>query len=65
VREVFGASEEAHEWTALLRYVIADGALQRGILRLEGVEYRALRDLSLDFQAHLALDLRDGSKVLR
>src|ERR1700722_18399960 len=31
VGEVFGAGEEAQEWAALLRIVVADGAAQHGI----------------------------------
>src|SRR5258708_38702686 len=47
------ASEEAQERTALLGDMIADRAAQHRILGLEGVEYRALRDGTLDIELHL------------
>src|SRR5713101_7164302 len=50
---VFLASEKTQERTTLLRDVIADGAVQHRILRLESVEHRALRNRALDVQLDL------------
>jgi len=65
VGEVFFAGEEAQEWTTLLRDVVADGAAQHGIVGLERVQHRALRDRTFDFERHLAADLRQRSQMWR
>ena len=58
VGEVFFAGEEAQERAALLGDVVADGAAQHGIARLERVQHRALCDRALDFERHLTADVR-------
>ena len=57
VGEVFFAGEEAQEWPALLRVVVADGAAQHGIAGFESVEHGTQRSRSLDFERHLAADV--------
>src|SRR6266550_8441489 len=63
VGEVFFAGEEAQERAALLGDVVADGAAQHGIARLERVQHRALRGRTLDLERHLAADMRQVSEM--
>ena len=63
VGEVFFAGEEAQERAALLRVVVADGSAQHGIARLERVEHGTQRDRSLDFERHLAADVRQVAEM--
>src|SRR4051794_13516364 len=65
VRQIFFAGEEAQERPALLRHMIADGALQHRITRFKSIEHRTLRNLPRDIQLHLAADPRQGPKLLR
>jgi hypothetical protein len=58
IGQVLLAGEEAQEWPALLRDLIADRPAKHGIPGFESVEHRALRGLSFDFEIHLALDTR-------
>ncbi len=51
------AGEEPHERSALLRDVVADRPAQHRIPGLERVEDRALRDLTLDVERYLAMDV--------
>jgi len=65
VGEIFLAGEEAQEGTALLCIVIADGSAEHGVAGFESVEDRAECGLALDFELHLAMDLRKGAEMLR
>ena len=58
VGQVFFAGKEAQKRPPLLRDMVADGAAQHGIARLESVEDRAQRRLALDFELYFALDVR-------
>lgn len=55
VGQILAAREEPHERAALEGDVAADGAAERGIPLLEGVEDGAERDRPLDLHAHLRL----------
>jgi hypothetical protein len=63
VREVLLASKKAQEGPALQSIVIANCAAQHGITRLEGVEHRALSNRTVDFERHLAADMRQISQM--
>src|ERR1700694_1838727 len=63
--QVLLAGEEPQEWPALLRDVIADCPLQRGIARLECVQDRPLGGLTLDLDRHLAVYARQRPQVRR
>ena len=63
VGEVFFTGEEAQKGAALLRVVVADRAAQHGIAGLERVQHRALCDRALDFERHLAADVRQSSEM--
>lgn len=63
VRQIFLAGEEAEEWAALLRDVVADGALQDGVAGFEGVEDGADRDGAFDFERDFAGDLGECAEV--
>src|SRR3954454_4515405 len=57
--------EEPHELPAFLRRVIAYRPLEHRVLRFERVEKRPLRDLALDFERHLAVNVRERPQVWR
>jgi len=63
--QVVLASEEPQERSALSCDVITDCAAQHGIAGLERVEDRALCDPALDFELHLATDVRQRPQVWR
>ena len=63
--QVLFASEEAQEWTPLLRDVIADRASQHGIAGLQRIQHRALRGLPLDIDGRLAADLGQSPQMCR
>ena len=65
VRHVLLARKEPHERPAALRRVIAHGAAEHRVARLEGVQDRALRDFARDVERDLAVDARERSQVLR
>ncbi len=65
VGQILLAGEEAHERPAFQRHVVADRTAQHRIACLEGVEDRALRDLPLDLERHLALDVRELAQMWR
>src|SRR2546427_909694 len=65
VGQILLAGEDPHERSASLRDVIADRAAQHRIAGLERVEDRALRDLTLDVELHLAVDVRQLSQMCR
>jgi hypothetical protein len=56
-RKILLAGEEAQEWTAGERNVVANRPAQHGVSSLEGIENGSLRgrsiDLELDFVAHV------------
>src|SRR5437588_10099849 len=59
VRQVFFASEEPHERPALLRDAVAHRAAQHWKSRLDRVEHRTLRWLTVYVDLHLARNLRE------
>src|SRR5438128_9477611 len=67
VRRLMGqillAGEEAQEGSALLRDMVANGAAQHGIVSLERVEDRALRDRAFDLERHLCTGVRQVSQM--
>src|SRR5207253_355605 len=65
VGEILLAGEEPQERPAALRGVVADGAAQRRIPGLQGVEDGALRDRTFDRELHLAVDARQRPQMDR
>jgi hypothetical protein len=65
VGHILLAGKEPHERPALLGDVVADRPAKHGITGLEGVENRALRDRSLDFELHFAVDAGQRSQMER
>src|SRR5260370_28602663 len=65
MRQILLAGEEPHVRPALLRDVVADGTAQHRIAGLERVEYRALRDRTLDLDLHLGAGVRQRSQMCR
>jgi hypothetical protein len=63
--EILLASEEAQEWPALLRNMVPDGASEHGIASFERVKNRTLRNLTLDFELHLAVNARQRPQMCR
>lgn len=63
VGQILLTCEEPHERPALLRYMIANRALQHRIPSLECVEDRALRYWPPNFELHLAADLRQRPQM--
>ena len=63
--QILLTGEEPHERPALTRHVISNRAAQHRVAGLERIEDRALRDLSLDSEAHLTLDVCQRPKVRR
>src|SRR2546422_7351044 len=59
------AREESQERSTLLRDVVADRPSQHRIAGLERLEDRRLRDLTLDVQRYLAVDVRQRPQVRR
>src|SRR5438876_2956536 len=65
VGQILLAGEEPQERTALLRDVVADRPAQHWIARLERVNDRALRGLTLNVELHLAADARQSPQMWR
>ena len=63
VRQILFARKKSDERPALLRAVIADRAPQGGVLRLEGIEYRAKRGLTVHSNRHLVADTGQGLQM--
>src|SRR2546422_452839 len=63
--QILTAGKEPQVRPALLCDVVPDGAAQRRIGGLECVEDRALRDLTLDLERHLAVNMRQHSQMRR
>ena len=63
MRKVFFAGEESQEGPALEGDVVADCPTQHGIAGFEGVEDRALRHRTLDFEFNVAANLRQRPKM--
>ena len=63
--EILLAGKEPQEWPALLRDVIADCPLQRGIARLERVQDRPLGGLTLDLDRYFTVHARKRPQVCR
>src|SRR5437899_1965604 len=59
------AGEEPHERSALAGDLVADRPAEHRIAGLERVEDRALRDLTLDVELHLAVDVCEGPQMGR
>jgi len=56
MRQILLAGEEPHEGPALLSDVVADGAAEHRIASLKRVKDRALCNITLDVELHLAAD---------
>src|SRR6266576_6252017 len=66
VRQIPRAREEAQEWPALRRDMVADRPAQHRIARLERVEHRcACEWMAADIERDLAADLRQRLQVRR
>ena len=65
VGQILAAGEEPHECSAPLRDVIADRPAQHRIAGLQRVEDGTLRDLTLDVELHVAVDLRELAQMWR
>src|SRR5439155_8270945 len=63
--EIFAAGEEPYERPAPLRDVVADRPAEHRIPCFERVEHRALRNLTLDIEFHLAVDMRELAQMCR
>ena len=63
--QIFLAGEEAQEWPALLRDLVADRPAQHGIAGFERVEDRPQRDRAVEFKFYFAADVRQRSQMLR
>src|SRR5690606_13000352 len=65
VRQILLAGEEPHERTPLACRVVAYGAAEHRVLRLERVEHRRPRRAAADLDRHLAAQLREQLEVRR
>jgi hypothetical protein len=65
MRQIFFACEKAQERSPLQRNLVADRPPQHWITILERVEDRTLGGRALDFEFHLATNVRQRSQVLR
>src|SRR5438046_582550 len=65
VRQILLAGKEPHECPALVRHLIAHGASQHGITRLQRVEDRGLCDRTLDLELDFSVDLRQRLQMGR
>lgn len=63
--QVLLTGEEPHEGSALLRDLVADRPPQHRIAGLERIEHRALRDLTLDIELHLAVQASQLAQMCR
>ncbi len=63
--KILFASEESQEWTTLLSVMIADRPSQHRIAGLKGIEYRPLRDRSLNLDRNLVPHMRECPQMLR
>jgi len=61
MRQILFAREEPHEWPALLGNLVADRSPQHWIPGLECIKDGTLRDLTLNVEFHLVIDLRQCS----
>jgi hypothetical protein len=65
MREILLAGEEPNERSAKLCLVIPDGASERGIVALQGIQHSSLRHRAVYFHEHFAIDSRERSKANR
>src|SRR5262249_44736721 len=63
-RKVFLAAKEAQEWPALARVVIADGAGEHRIARLQGIEDGRNGNRWSDAEYDVLLDARESAQVV-
>jgi hypothetical protein len=63
--EILLAGKESHVRPASLRDVVAYRSAQHRVPRLEGIEYRALRNLTGYFEADFAVDSRERAQMRR
>jgi hypothetical protein len=63
VGEILFARKKTQERPALERLMVTDGASQHRIMRLQGIEDRALSDWTFHWKGHLAPDMRQISQV--
>src|SRR5438067_233807 len=65
VGEIFLTREEAQERAPLPGGVVADGAAQHGMTRLQRIQDRVDGDGALDLERHLAVDVREPAQMSR
>ena len=65
VRPIFAARKKAQKGPSLQRVVVADRAPQHGIASLECVQDGALRDRTLNLNAHFHADVRQSPQMRR
>ena len=65
VGQILSAGEKPEERSALLRVVVTDRPAQHRILRLESVEDRALRCLTVNMEFDLAIEVRERAQMHR
>ena len=62
---VFCAREEAQEWSALKRHMVANRSAQHWVACLERVEDRSLCNGTADMKLNFAVDMRERSQMIR
>jgi hypothetical protein len=65
VRKVFLTGEKAQERPPLLGHVIANGAPQHRVTRLQGIEDESQSGIALNIKLHLSLNLRKSPEMVR
>jgi hypothetical protein len=65
MREILLAGKESYERPALMRNLIADGAAQHRITRLQRIEHGALRGRAMHIDLHLDFGVRQCSQMAR
>lgn len=65
MRQIFFTGEEAQEWAALLRVVVANGPPQHGIAGFEAIEHGAQSCWGGYVEFDVAANLRQGPEVGR
>jgi hypothetical protein len=65
MRQILLTGEEPYVGTALLRHVIPNSSAEHGILGLERINDRTLRNLPFDLKLYLSFDSTQCSKMRR
>src|SRR5437762_4595986 len=64
MRQILATGKKSHHWPPELGDVIAYCSAQHRISRLDRVENRALRDGSLDFEFHFAVNVGECAEMM-